>query len=303
MGLSFSIEGSEAAGKTLLSSLTRILFEETTDFPVLATREPGGTPVGEKIRAILKAEEFKGMHPITNVLLFSASRSELLFGREIPFLTENPHGILLKDRSYLSTKTLQTVDGVSMKYINNVQLPFTEIPDKFAIIDIPVLETVARMTAIQKTSGNREVDWRDTQTMENLEKIRGNYLSFAATNRDKCIILDCFDDPWIKAARIKLEAYRVFGEREGKLPGSGELKELYTTFVAQAEEITLNHKTWISGAEEMKKTFDIYGLRDAVEEARAELGYPGREELQAEMHQKWNFMGLEGFSGGIEREK
>lgn len=300
-GLSFSIEGSEGAGKTVLSMLTRELLKETTGFPVLSTREPGGTPVGEAIRSILKNSQYSDMNPTTNVLLFNAARSELYYRIEVPFLENNPHGILLKDRSRLSTITLQDAEGANISYINSVQKPFISIPDRFVIIDIPVQETIVRMTAAQNSNGNREVDWRDNHRVEILEKIRENYLSFAAKHKEQCIVLDCFDDPWDKAARIKLEAVKILRGNDGDPLDQNELDNSQRVFSLEARNIALNHKVWDSREQKEVPFLDIYGLRDEVERAREQLNYPSREELQREMHEKWRFMGLEGFSMGVER--
>lgn len=300
-GISFSIEGSEGAGKTVLSMLTRELLQQTTGFPVLSTREPGGTPVGEAIRSILKNSEYSSMNPTTNVLLFNAARSELFYSVEVPFLENNPHGVLLKDRSRLSTITLQDAEGANIGYINSVQKPFISIPDRFVIIDIPVKETIVRMTAAQNSSGNREVDWRDNHKVEILEKIRENYLLFASRHKDQCLVLDCFDDPWDKAARIKLEAVKILRANEGVVLDRKELEDFQRVFSLEARNIALNHKIWDSREKKEVPFLDIYGLRDEVERAREQLHYPSREELRGEMHKKWQFMGLEGFSTGVER--
>lgn len=306
MGISITIEGPEGAGKTFLSSLTRTLLEETTSFPILATREPGGSELGEdKIRPILRDERFKNMHPFTNVLLYSASRSEVFFMKERPFLEANPRGILLKDRGWLSTLTLQSVDGANMEYIMDVQRPFMSIPDKFAIVDIPVLETVARMKAEYKVAGKREADWRDKVSQENLAKIRDNYLSFIVKNKERCFVLDCFDDPWIKAGQIKLEIYRKFCDQEGEVPIDNNYDEtmFLKKFSEEARYVVDNHESYDYTKHAMVKTFDIDELRKEVEDARAELNFPGRDELQAKMHEEWRQLGIEGGSSGIERGK
>jgi len=65
-------------------------LEQTTNFPVRFGREPGGTPLGEYIRGILKGESFKDMDPLASVFLFSAQRAELFSKVDMPFLRDNP---------------------------------------------------------------------------------------------------------------------------------------------------------------------------------------------------------------------
>lgn len=76
-GLFISIEGADMAGKTtqagLLARWLRSLGRE-----VLLTREPGGTPAGEAIREILLHKRGAGLTPVTEALLFAASRGQLV---------------------------------------------------------------------------------------------------------------------------------------------------------------------------------------------------------------------------------
>lgn len=300
MGISIGIEGSEGAGKSLLKVLTYELLTKTTSLPVLPTREPGGPDLSEMIRSMfLKSETFKNMHPVSNMLLYTAARVELFFTVEKPFLERNPYGVLIKDREWLSTKNLQSVDGVGPEYIDAVQQPFTSIPDRFVIIDIPVPETVVRMETASRFNSNREVDWRDTQTQENLERIRQNYLLFVSKNRERCILMDCFDDPWVKAGQIKLEVVKSFARWEGKAVDSPELSELLDIFQQEAKSIVDED----SEKDILWQTYGIDKKRKEVEDVRIKMGYPNRDELRARMHEEWMSLGLEGFSSGIERGK
>ena len=77
-GLFITFEGSEGCGKsTQVQRLAARLEKEGVEF--LLTREPGGTPIGEKIRDLLQfAPESAAMQPETELLLFEASRSQLV---------------------------------------------------------------------------------------------------------------------------------------------------------------------------------------------------------------------------------
>lgn len=307
MGISYSFEGNEGAGKSLLFSLTKRLFEETTRFPVRAIREPGGTVLGEQeIRPILRNPEYKGLHAITNTLLYTAGRAESYFHQEIPFLEQNPHGILLKDRSWLSTIALQTVDGADINYIMEVQKPFMSLPDKFIIIDIPVEETVARMLAeYRREKSGREPDWRDKQSIETFSAIRSNYLNFAANNLNRCMVFDCFDDPWNKSAEIKLDAVKTLRSREGIVLNGAECSSMMIEFAGEAKTIVDRENQGIGFSppegDRHFKQFDIYSYRLEADMARKELGFPSKEEFQLKMHQEWQKLGIEGGGGRIER--
>ena len=73
-----TFEGGEAVGKSTQIERLAARLQERGD-EVLVTREPGGTPLGEQIRHLLKhAPEGQGMTPKTELLLFLASRAELV---------------------------------------------------------------------------------------------------------------------------------------------------------------------------------------------------------------------------------
>jgi dTMP kinase len=75
-GLFITIEGPEGAGK---STHARRLYETfRQEIPLVLTREPGGTQVGEAVRAILLDERHLGMRPETEMLLFAASRAQFV---------------------------------------------------------------------------------------------------------------------------------------------------------------------------------------------------------------------------------
>ena len=102
-----TFEGSEGCGKSTQVSL---LAERLTkaEVPLLVTREPGGTAIGEKIRHLLKfAPESVAMTPETELLLFEASRSQLV--REIIQPALDRGTVVLSDRFADSTTVYQGV--------------------------------------------------------------------------------------------------------------------------------------------------------------------------------------------------
>ena len=98
-----TFEGIDGSGKsTQLKLLKDRLCEESV--PVSVFREPGGTELSEMIRAMLLNPEIE-MHPVTELLLFSAARSQLIAQKVLPEL-QKEHVVLL-DRFYDSTIAYQ----------------------------------------------------------------------------------------------------------------------------------------------------------------------------------------------------
>ncbi|MCK4900578.1 MAG: dTMP kinase, partial [Anaerolineales bacterium] len=99
-----SFEGPEGSGKTSqVAQLVEYLRQEGYD--VLATREPGGTPIGDQIRDVLSNLENTTMRPRTEILLFQASRAQLVEQVIRPHLKSG--GIVLSDRYADSTLAYQ----------------------------------------------------------------------------------------------------------------------------------------------------------------------------------------------------
>lgn len=98
------LEGVEGAGKTTQAARLRRALE-SAGHEVVAVREPGGTPLGERIRALLLAEQGE-MTPAAEALLFMASRAELVQLVIGPALGRG--AIVIADRFFLSTYAYQT---------------------------------------------------------------------------------------------------------------------------------------------------------------------------------------------------
>jgi dTMP kinase len=99
-----SFEGPDGSGKTSqVEPLAELLREK--GYVVFATREPGGTPIGEDVRKTLFNLNFKEMHPRTEILLFQASRAQLVAEEILPRLGRGE--VVLCDRYMDSTLAYQ----------------------------------------------------------------------------------------------------------------------------------------------------------------------------------------------------
>lgn len=171
-----SFEGSEGSGKsTQIARLAARL--QALGREVLATREPGGTEIGEQIRNII-VHNSKGdeMCAETELLLFAAARAQLVREVIVPALGRG--AVVLSDR-YLDSSTvyqgiarnlaLDPVDRINRFAVGDV------MPDLTVVIDVPTEVSLARIR-------QRASDLPDRMERQNIEfyrKVREGYLLLA----------------------------------------------------------------------------------------------------------------------------
>lgn len=138
-----SFEGTEGCGK---STLIRHLLEKlsSSKIPVIATREPGGSPVAEKIREIILHNE---MDPLTELFLYESARAEHFEKIIAPALKAKK--LVLCDRFIDSTIAYQGfARGLKLPVIETLNKLATEgrSPDLTFFLDLPVEDGLARAT-------------------------------------------------------------------------------------------------------------------------------------------------------------
>ena len=145
-GLFIVLEGGEGVGKTTQwSLLADVLTQHGHD--VRALREPGGTPVGDKLRAIL-LDPNSELCAETEALLFNASRAQLVTQTMRPALEEG--AIVLVDRFLLSTYAYQGAGrGLPMDALRAMSRVATRglVPDLTLLLQMPVEQAMSRANA------------------------------------------------------------------------------------------------------------------------------------------------------------
>lgn len=145
-GMLVVFEGAEGAGKT---TQARRLAQrlETLGVPYLAVREPGGTPTGERVRALL-LDPAHQLSAETEALLFMASRAELVTREIRPALERG--GVVVLDRFFLSTYAYQIagrgLDEAQVRGANQLAVQGL-VPDLTMLFDLPREEGMARADA------------------------------------------------------------------------------------------------------------------------------------------------------------
>jgi dTMP kinase len=170
-----TFEGIDFCGKsTQVELLQNYLIERSKN--VLLIREPGGTEISEKIRDILLDKKNYKMAMESEILLFSASRAQLVREKIRPFLEQGYY--VISDRFHDSTTAYQGYGrGIpieSVNHINSVAIEHT-VPDLTFFIDIPVSESVIR----KNLRHPNELDRIEISHDHFYEKVRTGYLQIA----------------------------------------------------------------------------------------------------------------------------
>lgn len=204
-GKFITFEGPEGGGKTTQAKrlLARISAE---GHEVVYTREPGGTPTGEAIREILQYD--KAGEPLcdqTEVLLFSASRAQLVRKVIIPALERGTHVIC--DRFADSTTVYQGYgrgfDIEQMISINNFAIAGA-VPDLTILLDVEVATGFERIASRQRELFQKS-DRIENEARAFHEKVRRGYLELAKRYPERFRTLNASRNP----AEVEVDVWNL----------------------------------------------------------------------------------------------
>jgi dTMP kinase len=180
-----TLEGPEGSGKSSqIPALAEFLREQ--GYQVYTTREPGGTTIGDQIRAVLHDLENTSMHPRTEILLFLAARAQHVEEVIRPLLEKGT--IVICDRYADSTLAYQGYGhGVDLDMLKKL-LDFSTgglYPDLTILLDIDVEKGLNR----RKESGG---EWNrlDAYTLAFHRRVREGYLTLVANEPQRWRIVD-----------------------------------------------------------------------------------------------------------------
>ncbi|NLZ27265.1 MAG: dTMP kinase [Chloroflexi bacterium] len=168
-----SLEGPEGSGKSSqIPALAQYL--EAQGYRVLCTREPGGTSIGDQIRAVLTSMDNPELLPRTEILLFLAARAQLVAQVIRPALREGK--IVLCDRYGDSTLAYQGYGhGLDLNILRAMLNFATEglKPDLTLLLDLDIKTGLARKKSID--------EWNrlDAYEVSFHERVRSGYLQLA----------------------------------------------------------------------------------------------------------------------------
>ncbi len=183
MSLFITFEGAEGSGKTVQ---TRTLYKRLSRLaiPALLTHEPGGTVAGERIARLVKWAHNAGISPLTELLLFNASRAQLV--EEIIQPSLKVGKVVICDRYADSTIAYQGYGrGLDMEMVKRLNDTATRglKPSLTILLDLPFEAGMAR-------KANRKHDRFEQEDIAFHKKVRQGYLKLAAEEPERWLVVD-----------------------------------------------------------------------------------------------------------------
>jgi dTMP kinase len=198
-GRFITFEGGEGTGKsTQAAALAQRL--RAMGVGVVLTREPGGSPGAEAIRHVLLSGAAKSLGPDAEAILFAAARDDHVRATIEPALSRGRW--VVSDRFADSTNiyqgTLGHVDPVLIRGLQRVTVGALK-PNLTFILDVPAEVGLARAS---KRRGEAGADRFEAEALDFHEKLRDAYLHLAASEPERCVLIDANEPQSAVAGRI-----------------------------------------------------------------------------------------------------
>lgn len=205
-GLFFTFEGPEGSGKSTQSSrLSKDLI--AMGYEVVHTAEPGGTPLGEKIRSVLLEKDDIRLDGQAELLLFEADRAQHIKELISPALEEGK--IVLCDRFNTATFAYQGYGlGMDMGLIESVDSIATAgvEPDLTILLDVDV------ETGLKRAGGVGAADRMEKRSVDFHQKVREGYLDLAEKSGGRIRVVKVQEDKNKTYSLVKKEVYDFLEE-------------------------------------------------------------------------------------------
>ena len=183
-GKFITIEGTEGVGKTTnIEFIQTWLNQQKIDF--VTTREPGGTPLAEQIRELLLTPRDEKVCNSAELLLMFAGRAQHLDQVIVPAIQSGRCVVCdrFTDATYAYQGFGRGMDSALISHLERlVQADLR--PDLTLILDIPV------EIGLQRASQRSAPDRFEREQTEFFERVRQGYLSIAANEPQRCVVID-----------------------------------------------------------------------------------------------------------------
>ncbi|MFQ6672808.1 MAG: dTMP kinase [Candidatus Tectimicrobiota bacterium] len=186
-----TLEGGDGSGKsTVMHRLGQTLVAR--GYPVVTTREPGGTAIGRAIRAVLLDVDSADMSPLCEAMLYAADRAQHVAEVIQPALEAGK--VVLCDRFTDSTMAYQgsgrALDEAWLEQLCTVAAGGL-VPDMTLLLDLPVEEGLIRLSHRRAAQGEDRREARfDEETIAFHRRVCAGYRALAEAHPDRFAIID-----------------------------------------------------------------------------------------------------------------
>ena len=194
-GRFITFEGPEGSGKSTQARLLAA-YLKNKGYDVITTREPGGTGIGDAIRAILLNPELSEMGNVTELLLLAASRAQNVCERVKPALERG--SLVLCDRFTDSTLAYQgygrNFDLDLLHSLNRIATGGV-MPDLTILLDLPVELGLERAKALETEEAKEgEGDRFEQEEIGFPRRLRDGFLKLAEGEPERIKVVEVKDD-------------------------------------------------------------------------------------------------------------
>jgi dTMP kinase len=180
-GYFITLEGIDGSGKSTQAHLL-VEYLKSLNYPVILTREPGGTPLAEEIRRVILTPSREPLEPLAEILLYAASRAQHVGQLIKPALDAGK--IVISERFIDSSLAYQGYAlGWNLKLIEEInKIAANELqPDLTVLLDVNTERSLNRVS--NRSDANKtKVDRIESRGFSFQEKVRQGYLELAKGN-------------------------------------------------------------------------------------------------------------------------
>ncbi|MBN1537525.1 MAG: dTMP kinase [Anaerolineales bacterium] len=192
-----TFEGPDGSGKSTQAQRL-VAYLRQQGYPVLLTREPGGTPIGEQVRLILNNLENTAMHPRTEILLFQSARAQHVEELIKPHLDQG--ALVVCDRYADSTLAYQGY-GHQLDLIRLRQV--VEYATGGLKPDLTLLLDVDAEVGLKRRAGGGDWNRLDAYELAFHKRVREGYSHLVKEDPQRWVVFDGNQPPDVVQAQVR----------------------------------------------------------------------------------------------------
>lgn len=189
-GFFITFEGIEGAGKSTVARAVQQRLE-SAGAPCILVREPGGSPLAERIREMLLDPRHRGLSPRAELLLYLASRAQLVDEIIRPALARGTNVIC--DRFMDASVAYQGwARGLGEELVERLNAFAVDgiVPQRTFLLDLDVAAGFGRGPERRESSGERARDRLELEDRAFHERVREGYLRLAGREQGRIVVID-----------------------------------------------------------------------------------------------------------------